>query len=322
MVDLASTRIIAIHGVGRKCAPNQERQLWLDALSAQWHHRGVDPDLIQQLDRRFDFVYWADCMPNHLYFSQDQSLAKHARCAQMIERIQHDDIHVGIHTILEDFFTKRGLDVANIMTSLLQLKDNVIESVFAEISAYFDHTWAADRMRQTLRDALERAWAAGESVILLAHSFGTVISYDVLWEYAHRGLFADNQSRSVHSFVTMGSPLGDSMMQSRLLGASYREHEPERFYLPNVKHWLNMACLGDPVSHDSTFHDDFFQPMIHQGFLNSENVRDYHRLYNPMQTSDDQSDPHSVLGYLVQPKLFKWLTQWLSIPTPVPTLSE
>ena len=44
-----------------------------------------------------------------------------------------------------------------------------------------------DRIRDVLRVELQRCWAAGERVLLMTHSFGSVIAWDTLWSLQGRG---------------------------------------------------------------------------------------------------------------------------------------
>lgn len=115
------------------------------------------------------------------------------------------------------------------------------------------------------------------------------------------------KDKKVSLFVTMGSPLGDKVIQDMLFA---QNHNDERRYISNIKTWLNFSALGDIVSHDSTLKDDFMKNMQDIGLLD-EKSKDYVKLYNPFITPKNKSNPHKSYGYLLQPKLAEKLSEFL-----------
>ncbi len=111
-------------------------------------------------------------------------------------------------------------------------------------------------------------------------------------------------------------------------------HETTRHYPTNLLRWHNYSCLGDIVCHDSTLSDDFHKNMQELSIVppGDDVVRDYTGLYNPFKKvvtgepkvifrrgqrivrkpKNDEQNPHKEYGYLVQPKLAKWLIDFLS----------
>ena len=82
-----------------------------------------------------------------------------------------------------------------------------------ETELYEQDQYIADRIRAPLENALRRAWDEGREPIVISHSMGSFISYDVLWRFAHRKTegFKKYNRKRVRMFVTMGSPLGDEL---------------------------------------------------------------------------------------------------------------
>ncbi len=74
---------------------------------------------------------------------------------------------------------------------------------------------AAVTVRHMVADALLEAWRADRRVLLVGHSLGSVIAFDVLWELSHRFAVPGR----VDLFLTIGSPLGLAFVRSQLLGA-------------------------------------------------------------------------------------------------------
>jgi hypothetical protein len=109
---------------------------------------------------------------------------------------------------------------------------------------------AAVRVRQLVADALLEAWHADRRVLLIGHSLGSVIAFDVLWELSHR--FA--VTGRLDLFISLGSPLGLSFVRDRLLGA---REKGRRRYPTNIRRWQNLAAIGEMTALDRRLADDF-----------------------------------------------------------------
>jgi hypothetical protein len=100
-----------------------------------------------------------------------------------------------------------------------------------------------DAMEQPLLDRLS---AGGGPFVVVAHSQGSMIAYDVL-----RRL--DPKQFEVPLFITIGSPLGLQEVQDAL-----RQWTGNRLpFPPCVKHWINVADRLDPVAFDNDISNDF-----------------------------------------------------------------
>jgi hypothetical protein len=118
----------------------------------------------------------------------------------------------------------------------------------------------------------------------------------------------------------MGSPLGDSAIRD-LLFARYHKKGGKRQYPTNVDFWHNYACLGDVVSHQHNFENEYFKPMRElKMFPKTPEHRaiDYANLHNPFEVvthkgnkDKEKRNPHKSYGYLVQPRLGTWLADFL-----------
>lgn len=104
-----------------------------------------------------------------------------------------------------------------------------------------------ERMREPVRQALR---AAPAPTVIVAHSLGTIITYDVLSEPEFR-------NRALPMLATVGSPLGIGNVRARL-----RDGKGEPNPVPKgVKSWLNFADRFDPVALDATLADAFEPPV-------------------------------------------------------------
>lgn len=85
--------------------------------------------------------------------------------------------------------------------------------------------------RQTVADAIDRH----RSDVVVAHSLGSVVTYETLW--AHPG-------PDVELLVTLGSPLAmPGVVLPRLVPGADQGGKP-----PRVRRWLNLADVGDLVA--------------------------------------------------------------------------
>jgi hypothetical protein len=126
-----------------------------------------------------------------------------------------------------------------------------------------------EQMRARVRQALLNGPAPR---VIVAHSLGTIVLYDVLSDPAFAGL-------DVQLLVTVGCPLGIGNVQGRLRDGAGRPNP-----VPHaVKAWANFADRWDPVALDPTLRTEFSPP---DNFAKDESVN------NPAKNN------HDLTGYL------------------------
>src|SRR5438445_4109294 len=139
-----------------------------------------------------------------------------------------------------------------------------------------DFLFSADR-REAMEAALrERLRAGGGPFVVVGHSQGSMIAYDVLRQMSP-------EECHVALFVTLGSPLGLDEVQDVVRGWTGARG---RLPIPRcVDRWINGADPWDLVAADPTLADDF-DP--------EGKIRDLPDIVNP----DRRNNPHSASGYL------------------------
>jgi subtilisin family serine protease len=136
-----------------------------------------------------------------------------------------------------------------------------------------DFLFKADRRKAMEDSLLERLSSGGGPFVVVAHSQGTMVAYNLL-----RRL--DPAKFEIPLFVTIGSPLGLQEVQDQL-----RKWTGGKLPFPAcVKRWVNVAERLDPVAFDSDISNDF------EGKI--ENIAGFG--LNP----DSPQHPHSGTGYL------------------------
>ena len=161
-----------------------------------------------------------------------------------------------------------------------------------------DDNGIAEHTRRMLKVPLRAAAEAGRPVLLLAHSMGSVIAYDTLWDLSRDGV----DHVSVDLFVSMGSPLGQRYIQRRIRG--HDAEGPER-YPHNIRHWTNLSAVGDLTSIDPCLANDFAE-MLELGLV--ERFEDI-EIYTHYRMNGKQN-VHSEYGYLVNEVAARTVADW------------
>jgi pimeloyl-ACP methyl ester carboxylesterase len=111
---------------------------------------------------------------------------------------------------------------------------------------------------------LDRARAAGRPIILVAHSLGSLVAYDLLSSRSDTGL--------VRRFVTMGSPIGSTGLRHLLIGGD----STDTLAMPRGVHeWVNIRNEGDVFATSLPIGREVVEA-----------------------PPPDEPDPHEMVGYL------------------------
>ena len=163
----------------------------------------------------------------------------------------------------------------------------------------------AEHTRQMLKIPLRSAAECGRPVLLIAHSMGSVIAWDSLWQMSH------NERDHVHidTLLTMGSPLGQRFVQRRLQGC--REEGGEHYPL-GIDRWVNLAAVGDLTAVDAELADDF-GAMVERGLVSTIDDRELHNYFR----LDGVLNVHAEYGYLANSVTAGIVADWwTSVRTP------
>ena len=204
--------------------------------------------------------------------------------------------------------TAMGEFAADVFAPLLAhigLSNKLIAKVGVDLGEYWnDKSDFAEAIRARVRGPICAALDADQQIFLVSHGTGCIVTYDVLWQLSHAPEYADQyRDKKIDLWLTLGAPLGDSMVRKRLLGAKRKGFK--RFPM-NVVSWHNIAAEDDFVSHDNTLADDY-RKMLKQKQVSC--IRDY-RIYN-LAVRYGKSNPHSSLGYLIHPRTTQILSEWM-----------
>lgn len=132
--------------------------------------------------------------------------------------------------------------------------------------------------RKAMRESLRaRLLVGGGPFVIVAHSQGSMIAYDVLANLSTE----ERQRCEISLFVTVGSPLGIDEVQDELKSLT---HQTKLGVPQCVRRWVNVADPLDPVALDKSLQAEFG---------GQEMIEDFIRW-----NADSPWHPHSGTGYL------------------------
>ena len=261
--------------------------------------RRVDPAVagaIETATDAFDIVSWTyDFYSAYRDFEIDRAAVE-----AVIEQREPSEKDIAEATSWRRRLTRWMYRLGDMLPFLIpHLATETMEVHLRDLRRYLrDENGIATHTRRMLKMRLRAADEAGHPVLLVAHSMGSVIAYDSLWEMSH----SSRDHLRLDMLLTMGSPLGQRFMQKRLKGAGQPGYA---CYPTNIRHWKNLAAIGDLTSLDRVLSDDF-DGMLELGLLDTfedEHLLTYFRL-------DGELNVHAEYGYLVHEKTARTIAEW------------
>jgi len=156
----------------------------------------------------------------------------------------------------------------------------------------------AEHTRRMLKTPLLVAYESRRPILLIAHSMGSVIAYEALWQLSRE----DNAALQVDLFLTMGSPLGQRYIQKRIKGS---KETGARRYPDNLRSWINLSSVGDLTAIDPNLRDDF-GVMTEFGLVDAIDDRE---IYNWFRWNGELNT-HSEYGYLANGETARIIVEW------------
>lgn len=289
--------IIYVPGLMPKPEPEVHRQELLRCLIEGIHR--VDPGVATELregNRCFEIVSWTyDFYGEHYDINLDISAIEAVRRQQKPTAQDIAEAESWKRRLLRTIYM-----AGDILPFLIpQLADETTELHLRDLRRYVkNENDIAEYTRRLLKIPLQAAAAANRPILLLAHSMGSVIAYDALWQLSR------DQQRDVPvvQLITMGSPLGQRYIQQRLLG--HKEKGAKR-YPNNIRRWVNISAIGETTALDMKLRNDFGE-METLGLV--DRIEDletfnYFRLEGVLNV-------HAEYGYLVNEVTARQVSDW------------
>ncbi len=197
-------------------------------------------------------------------------------------------------------------DIAAPVLGVVGLAGILVGRVARDLGEYWNaKSDFGDQVRQRVRDTLCAALDRDDEVMLISHGTGCIVAYDVLWQLSHdpdySGRYAD---KKIDVWLTLGAPLGDSVIAKKLLGA---KDKSGKRHPKNIVSWHNVSAEDDYCCHDNTLANDF-NAMLKERMVSC--IRDY-QIYN-LAIRYGKSNPHSSVGYYIHPRVAQLITDWMT----------
>jgi hypothetical protein len=297
--------IIGIHGLGNKPSGKILKGWWKQSIK-----EGLKKYTNFRGDFRFELVYWADVFydkpldphvsdpDNPLFLDEIYTPAPSNYISDA------HPIRQKILDILEEQLDKIFLN-DDLTVNFSFITDNIIRTYFKELDSYYakecedeeeENCRARDVIRKRTANLIKKY--KDDEILLIGHSMGSIIAYDVL-------NFTIPEV-DIHTFITMGSPLGLPVIRAKIAAESNSNHiEPAQLQTPPsvYNRWINYSDLEDKIAliYDLTDKYEDNQHGIHVENLVVDNNYEI----------NSHKNPHKSFGYLRTPEIARYLAGFL-----------
>jgi hypothetical protein len=299
--------IIGIHGLGNKPDKETLHQWWEKSLVEGLQNNGYPSELL-----RFEMVYWADVMhplPLDAHMNDRESpffiKEKYTPAVKDFERknprflkwiMRYLGKQLNKIFLREDFTLRYEF-----------IPDYLVSRYFTDLDVYYKDEGSAEtppdeRKKETIKkrlaDCLEKHKDC--EIMLIAHSMGSIVAFDVLSFISPH--------IPIHTFITIGSPLGLPMVVSKI--AAQYKHEPEgkrEMHTPPgiYANWFNFSDMLDKI----TFNYQLSRK--YQFNKNAIKPRDF-AVVNDYHSKPGSPNPHKSFGYLRTKELARMVNYFIN----------
>lgn len=288
--------ILYIPGLKPKPEPGLHRAQLLRCLAKGL--RRVDPDVCNQVlaTDAFRLIGWT-----HDFYGEYRDIdLDMADIETLLGKEGPAEADIMVATSLRRRFATWLFRVADALPFLIpQIATDEVEVHLRDFNRYVrNRNGTSESAREMLKSAIRETNRSGRPVLLIAHSMGSVIAYDALWQMAW-----EEQSESrIDLFLTTGSPLGQNIVQRHLFGVT----EPrERRYPDNIRSWVNIAAVGELTAIDRIMKNDFAE-MLAMGLVESIEDLDSFNFYH----MHGALNVHVEYGYLINEVTARVISDW------------
>lgn len=321
---MGEKKLIIVHGRNFKPQKDKIENLWFDAIE-----HGIKRDCDQSCIDKYNaiqkqFIYYGDISNQFLRdtgekYDEAKDMEDREKSLDNLKmRPTNDFTPETSKRIYNDLPGKAGwkeflADTFAFPLFLTGWSEEMISWVAPDMREYWNHdSQFGSDVRASLTGPLKDAFENQDDIMLVGHSLGTMISYDVLWKFSYYSEYEELREigTTVSRFVSLGSPLGNETVKHNLKGSRAKK---QRKFPINIKQWHNIAAEGDFVSQDETVEDDYRKM---EQYKMIDHVRD-HPIYNLALRKfydhpSGKSYPHNGIGYVIHSTFIQLLSEWLS----------
>ena len=309
-----SKTIIGIHGLANKPPKEDLKKWWKNAIQ-----EGLRVNCeVEQPEFDFRPVYWADLLHKNPLHDDKNFAFDDLYNREPYQKADPRDLK-DYKTSWLDRVRAEASDIVGTSVDALKrhvgmdsFADWVLGRLLKDLAFYYDDERTIQNRarppqlelaRKVLRDDLKNALIVekDKEILLIAHSMGSIIAYDVLRDLGRTG-----EDVEVAHFVTIGSPLGLPHVKGEIV--KERRHDP-KVRTPSIvsKSWVNYADRKDPVAVDIHLRDDY------RANNSDVRVRDDLVINDYRCPGDGKRNHHKSYGYLRTPELSRQIQGFLGI---------
>ncbi len=304
--------IIGIHGLGNKPSKELLEKWWkqsiIEGLNNVFHEDA--PDF------KFELVYWADILHekpldekvkdvnNPLFL--DEPYIKGTYKTKYIRHIKKRGILDFIRKQLSKLFLNKDLSI-----NYAYFADAILHRYFKDLESYYseknlDETGKSIYIKEIIRERLMQVleYYKKDKIILLAHSMGSIIAFDVLNQYRNK--------LNIDTLVTLGSPLGFPVIMGKI-AEELKTKSPnlKKLSTPQIvkSKWFNISDIDDKVAINYRLADDFDKNKAGVKVIDFEVQNNYQ--------VNENNNPHKSFGYLRTNEIAKVIFEFINDEKPV-----
>lgn len=294
--------IIGIHGLGNKPPKELLEKWWKVAI-----YEGFSRLDMPVPDFKFELVYWADIVYKYpenpritnkkdpYYLDEPYEPAQDEELNENKNHNWRKKILKFIEKELEKVFLNEDMSL-----NYAEVSDAIMYKYFMELEMYYGATKDQITLKQKTRNRLLSIIEKYkyDEILILSHSMGTIIAYDVLQ--------FELKNKCIHTFVTMGSPLGLPFIRAKIAKELRTSSTDLKICTPECvsSSWLNFADLEDKIALNFDLNNDFSSNSHGIQVVDYEIKNDYSR--------NGIKNPHKIYGYLRSKEFIEQLHLFLS----------
>jgi hypothetical protein len=289
--------IIFIHGLGNK-PPKQLLENW-------WKRALLDGLVLEEQKNalpKTEMVYWTDLLYDKLLDPSETNPDSPYYIDEPYVEPNSDGVNEQYNRRLSiiDFLGNQLNRIFlndDLSLNYSIITDSIISKYFRELDVYYkDDCLPEDasicQIKSHIRNRLVKVLEKYRDfdIMLVSHSMGTIIAYDVL-SYLVPHI-------KIHTLVTMGSPLGLPVVLSKIATEQRRRNiSPVQIITPeNITHaWYNFSDVMDKVAFKYRLNDVFLP--------NSHGISPIDFLVANTYKINGEGNPHKSFGYLRTPQM-------------------
>jgi len=297
--------IIGIHGLGNKPAKNLLEHWWRISIE-----EGLSTFRYKRSLPCFELAYWADIVydkPNDILekdvdspYYLDQPYVRGSKNF----KVKTSDGRRKIVDFLGKQMNRIFLD-DDYSLNYSFITDAILKKYFRDLEIYYSKTVSTGNDSKNIQNQFIKERLAvllekhrNDEIMLIGHSMGSIIAYDVL-------TFLKPDIR-VNTFITIGSPLGLPVVLSKIVAERKEaglETVPVKTPEAVTGVWFNYSDIQDKVAFNYNLSDYYSE--------NSSGVKPIDYLVVNNYECDGEPNAHKVFGYLRTRELAKVVNDFI-----------